>query len=97
MPLPDEIATLAAEVSNWGRWGDDDELGCGNLLSAESTRRGTAAVRDGRRISLAAELKADGIQVGQAVVSAEGILKAARDTFDIRRSVTSTLLSEPSS
>jgi zinc protease len=30
-------------------------------------------------------------------VSAEGILKAARDTFDIRRSVTSTLLSEPSS
>ncbi|HMX08069.1 MAG TPA: cyclase family protein [Microthrixaceae bacterium] len=65
MPLPDEIATLAAEVSNWGRWGDDDELGCGNLLSAESTRRGTAAVRDGRRISLAAELKADGIQVGQ--------------------------------
>jgi len=65
VPLPDEIATLAAEVSNWGRWGDDDELGCGNLLSAESTRRGTAAVRDGRRISLAAELKADGIQVGQ--------------------------------
>ncbi|HMR96542.1 MAG TPA: cyclase family protein [Microthrixaceae bacterium] len=65
MPLPDEIATLAAEVSNWGRWGDDDEIGCGNLLSAESTRRGTAAVRDGRRISLAAELKADGIQVGQ--------------------------------
>ncbi len=65
MPLPDEIATLAAEVSNWGRWGDDDELGCGNLLSAESTRRGTAAVRDGRRISLAADLKADGIQVGQ--------------------------------
>ena len=65
MPLPDEIATLAAEVSNWGRWGDDDELGCGNLLSAESTRRGTDAVRDGRRISLAAELKADGIQVGQ--------------------------------
>lgn len=65
MPLPDEIATLAAEVSNWGRWGDDDELGCGNLLSAESTRRGTDAVRDGRRISLAADLKADGIQVGQ--------------------------------
>ena len=65
MPLPDEIAALAAEVSNWGRWGDDDELGCGNLLSAESTRRGTAAVRDGRRISLAADLKADGIQVGQ--------------------------------
>ncbi len=65
MPLPEDITELAAEVSNWGRWGDDDELGCGNLLTAETARRGTDAVRDGRRVSLAADLKADGIQVGQ--------------------------------
>lgn len=65
MPLPDELADLATRVSNWGRWGDDDELGCGNLLTDESARRGVAAVRSGRRISLAADLRADGIQVGQ--------------------------------
>jgi len=65
VPLPEDITELAAEVSNWGRWGDDDELGCGNLLTAETARRGTDAVRDGRRVSLAADLKADGIQVGQ--------------------------------
>ena len=47
MPLPEDITELAAEVSNWGRWGDDDELGCGNLLTAETARRGTDAVRDG--------------------------------------------------
>lgn len=65
MPLPDEIIELAAKVSNWGRWGDDDELGCGNLLTDETARRGVASVRSGRRISLAADLRADGIQVGQ--------------------------------
>lgn len=65
MPLPDDITELAGRVSNWGRWGDDDELGCGNLLTGDATRRGVAAVRTGRRIPLAAELKADGIQVGQ--------------------------------
>ncbi len=65
MPLPDAITELAAKVSNWGRWGDEDELGCGNLLTDETARRGVASVRSGQRISLAAELKADGIQVGQ--------------------------------
>jgi len=65
VPLPDAITELAAKVSNWGRWGDEDELGCGNLLTDETARRGVASVRSGQRISLAAELKADGIQVGQ--------------------------------
>lgn len=65
MPLPDDIAEIARSVSNWGRWGEDDELGCGNLLTPESTRRGAATVRRGRRVSLAADLKQDGIQVGQ--------------------------------
>lgn len=65
MPLPGDLSELAARVSNWGRWGDDDELGCGNLLTDESARRGTGSVRSGRRVSLAADLRADGIQVGQ--------------------------------
>lgn len=60
-----EVHEIAARVSNWGRWGDDDELGCGNLLTAESTRRGAETVRDGRRISLAVDLRAEGIQIGQ--------------------------------
>ena len=27
MPLPDELKQLAKRVSNWGRWGDDDQRG----------------------------------------------------------------------
>jgi len=65
VPLPDDLTELAARVSNWGRWGDDDELGTGNLLTPDAARRGAAAVRRGRRFDLAADLKADGIQVGQ--------------------------------
>ena len=65
MPLPGELADLADEVRNWGRWGEDDELGCGNLLDDDSTRRGTEAISSGRRVSLAVDLRADGIQVGQ--------------------------------
>ena len=65
MPLPGALAELAEKVSNWGRWGEDDELGCGNLLTADSARRGAGAVRSGRRVSLAAKLRQDGIQVGQ--------------------------------
>jgi kynurenine formamidase len=65
VPLPGELAELADRVRNWGRWGDDDEVGCGNLIDDEAARRGAASVRTGRRIRLAADLRADGIQVGQ--------------------------------
>ncbi|MFM7068886.1 MAG: cyclase family protein, partial [Actinomycetes bacterium] len=65
MPLPGELAELAAKVSNWGRWGDDDELGTANLIDAAATQRGVAAVRSGQPVSLAVDLRADGVQVGQ--------------------------------
>ena len=64
MPLPPEIEALAAEVSNWGRWGDDDEIGTLNLIDDAAVRRGAAAVKTGKRFSLALPLHADGIQMG---------------------------------
>lgn len=63
--VPENVADMAAKVSNWGRWGADDELGCGNLLDSAATMRGTGAVRSNRVVSLAVDLKADGIQIGQ--------------------------------
>ncbi len=39
--------------TNWGRWGDDDELGTLNFITDESRARGAAAVRTGRTVSLA--------------------------------------------
>jgi kynurenine formamidase len=37
---------------NWGRWGPDDERGSLNLVDAVAVQRGTAAVHQGRSISL---------------------------------------------
>ena len=50
MALPDELRALAAEVSNWGRWGDDDELGTLNLIDDAAVARGVAAARTGRPV-----------------------------------------------
>ena len=62
--LPPDVAELAASVSNWGRWGDDDQLGTLNLCDDDAVRRGVAAVRHGRRFSLALPLSSDGPQMG---------------------------------
>jgi kynurenine formamidase len=45
-------------VNAWGRWGDDDERGAGNLIDATAVRRGLAAVRSGEVLSLAVPLRA---------------------------------------
>jgi kynurenine formamidase len=40
-------------VKNWGRWGDDDELGTLNLITPDHVRRAAGLVRSGRRVSMA--------------------------------------------
>ena len=35
-----------AELSNWGRWGPDDEMGALNLITPEKRREAAALVRD---------------------------------------------------
>lgn len=65
MPLPEHLEAVRAKVSNWGRWGEDDQAGTGNLLTPEAARRGAASVRSGRRFSLALELGPGGPQIGQ--------------------------------
>lgn len=53
MTILDTVRELAAEVSNWGRWGEDDERGTLNLIDAAAVARGAASVVDGTTISLA--------------------------------------------
>lgn len=66
MPLPGDLAALAGKVSNWGRWGDDDERGTVNLVDAEAVRRGAAAVRRGVAFSLALPLNERGPQAASS-------------------------------
>ena len=53
MPLSADLEQLAARVSNWGRWGADDQRGTLNLITPATVQRGTAAARQGRAFSLA--------------------------------------------
>jgi len=62
--LPEQLADLAARVSNWGRWGADDRRGTLNLIDDVAVRRGASAVRQGRPFSLAVPFDADGPQTG---------------------------------
>jgi kynurenine formamidase len=64
MPMPPEFEELARKVNNWGRWGDDDEIGTLNLITPEAVARGAACVKRGRTFSLAIPLSLDGPQLG---------------------------------
>ncbi|HLY47797.1 MAG TPA: cyclase family protein [Solirubrobacteraceae bacterium] len=57
--LDARVDALARELSNWGRWGDADEVGTLNLITTEKRRRAAACVRSGTAISLALELRSD--------------------------------------
>lgn len=43
--------------SSWGVWGDDDRLGCLNLLTPEVARRGAGCVRSGKVFPLNLEME----------------------------------------
>jgi kynurenine formamidase len=41
------------ELSNWGRWGEQDELGAANLITPAKRKQALALAREGRTVSLA--------------------------------------------
>lgn len=41
------------ELSNWGRWGKDDQIGAVNLITAAKRKQAVALVREGVSVSLA--------------------------------------------
>jgi len=48
-----EFDELFQKVSNWGRWGKDDQLGSVNLVTAEKRKQAAALVKTGQTVSLA--------------------------------------------
>ena len=47
---------MFAEVSNWGRWGPDDQIGTYNLITPEKRKQAAALVKSGLSVSLEHEL-----------------------------------------
>ena len=48
-----EFDELFQKVSNWGRWGKDDQLGAVNLVTTEKRKQAAALVKTGQTVSLA--------------------------------------------
>jgi len=53
---------VAEKVRNWGRWGDDDQLGTLNHITPEAIRHAATLVRKGMIIPLGAPFNAQGPQ-----------------------------------
>lgn len=53
---------LARKVSNWGRWGREDQRGALNLITPEVLKRAGAAVRQGKLFRLGLDFAFDGPQ-----------------------------------
>ena len=51
-----DLERWRTELSNWGRWGPDDEIGTLNLITPEKRRSAAALVRSGVSVSLARDV-----------------------------------------
>ncbi len=47
---------MSRRLSNWGRWGAQDELGAANLITTDKRKQALALAREGRTVSLAHDI-----------------------------------------
>ncbi len=52
LPTLEEVDSYLRDRRNWGRWGNDDEVGAINLITPEKSVAAARLVRSGRRVSL---------------------------------------------
>ena len=52
----DDFQRAMKELSNWGRWGEKDELGAANLITPAKRKQALALAREGRTVSLAQDV-----------------------------------------
>ncbi len=48
-----DVDRLMTELSNWGWWGKDDQIGAINLITASKRKQAAALVKEGFSVSLA--------------------------------------------
>src|SRR5438309_1494688 len=76
------LQALARRVSNWGRWGPDDERGTVNFITPEVVRRGAACVKRGaERLRPGEVIGPDALEVAER---AEGVRAGSGDVLLVR-------------
>ena len=56
LPTQDRVEAYFKELSNWGRWGHDDQLGTLNLVTPAKQAQAQRLIRKGRTVSLARDV-----------------------------------------
>jgi hypothetical protein len=56
VPSEDEVVGWMSSLSNWGRWGADDELGTLNLITREKRLEAIASATEGVAVSCARDI-----------------------------------------
>jgi kynurenine formamidase len=56
MATEDDFRRAMQDVSNWGRWGQDDQLGAANLITAAKRKQAAGLVKEGLAISMAHDI-----------------------------------------
>ncbi|MGH9755698.1 MAG: cyclase family protein [Blastocatellia bacterium] len=62
----DDVDRLMTELSNWGRWGKEDQLGAVNLITAAKRKQAAALVREGFSVSLARDTEKERAEDNQS-------------------------------
>ena len=57
-----DFRRVADDVRNWGRWGDADELGTLNFITAEKVAEGASLVKHGKVFPLGVDFGSSGPQ-----------------------------------
>lgn len=59
IPTEEQVLEWMLSLSNWGRWGEDDQLGCLNMITPEKRRQAAALVTDGVTVSCSRPIVTD--------------------------------------
>ncbi len=59
LPTEAQVLDWFTALSNWGRWGEDDQRGCLNLITPAKGKQAAALVQDGTPVSCARPIVTD--------------------------------------
>src|SRR5438067_8276840 len=67
VPTQDDVLGYFRTLSNWGRWGDDDEFGTLNHITDDVRLAAARAVRHGRSVSCSTSTMTNSVRRPRAV------------------------------
>jgi kynurenine formamidase len=79
----DDITRWMKDLSNWGRWGADDQRGTLNLITAEKRKQALKLVRDGVSVSLAHTLDKEQFPDNPRPLGQQMVLDAGGHAMDL--------------